>query len=29
MRERMMPNTAAAGLANGRYAEAFQVVANQ
>jgi LmbE family N-acetylglucosaminyl deacetylase len=29
MRERMAPNTAAAGLPDGRYAEAFQVVANR
>ena len=29
MRERIAPNTPAAGLPEGRYAEAFQVVANQ
>jgi LmbE family N-acetylglucosaminyl deacetylase len=29
MRERIAPNTAAAGLPDGRYAEAFQVVANR
>jgi LmbE family N-acetylglucosaminyl deacetylase len=29
MRERIAPNTAAAGLPEGRYAEAFQIVANR
>jgi LmbE family N-acetylglucosaminyl deacetylase len=29
MRERIAPNTAAAGLPEGRFAEAFQVVANR